>query len=140
MSNSTDFWQIAVYATNTADVKEADYKISNNDNSNTGPSYEFYPESLADYCFISHEYLLLDSAYNHEAFKEDQYIQDNKIESVLCFPVIDDSEVIAVIYIENKDNIAKFNLEKYELARLLSTQATMETYARLNKLKKQYKQ
>jgi GAF domain-containing protein len=137
MSTSTDFWQIAVYATKTADVKEADYKISNNDNnSNTDPSYEFYPESLADYCFISHQYLLLDSAYNHESFKEDQYIQDNKIESVICFPIIHDSEVIAVVYIENKHNMAKFNLEKYELARLLSTQATMETYARLNKLNK----
>lgn len=47
-----------------------------------------FPKSIINYVARTHEYVLLNNAYNHPNFRDDQYIKSHQPQSILAIPLI----------------------------------------------------
>lgn len=93
-------------------------------------------EAAIKYVLRSHEILLLDNAMHDDNFKEDHYIVDHKIKSLLCIPLVRKGEVHGCLYLENHSATGAFSQKRNQLLSLLSSQMAIcyenaQFYARL---------
>lgn len=77
------------------------------------------------YAIRAQEIVVLHDAVNEERFARDPYIVKAKAKSLLCFPIIKQAKVIAVLYLENNLATRVFTPPRVELMRLLSGQAAI---------------
>ncbi len=80
------------------------------------------PNQILNYVNNSMKAVLLRSALNDTFFGQDPYIKNNNVESLLCFPVIRQANIIAVMYIENNLSAGVFTEQRVDVLNLLSTQ------------------
>ena len=59
------------------------------------------PESLLRYVIRSQEKVILDDASTHTLFSEDEYLRQTHPKSVLCLPLLKQSKLISILYLEN---------------------------------------
>jgi hypothetical protein len=59
------------------------------------------PESVLHYVVRTQESVILDDASAQNAFSADEYIRRNRVRSVLCLPLIKQTTLIGVLYLEN---------------------------------------
>ncbi|BCL34887.1 serine/threonine protein kinase [Nostoc sp. MS1] len=83
------------------------------------------PESIIHYVIRTHESVILNDATREGNFINDPYIQHHQIQSVLCLPLLNQSKLIGLLYLENQMATGAFTLERSQILSLLSTQAAI---------------
>ncbi|MBW4518841.1 MAG: AAA family ATPase [Scytolyngbya sp. HA4215-MV1] len=91
------------------------------------------PESMIQYVIRTHESVILNNATHEGNFINDAYIQRHQTQSVLCLPLLNQSNLIGVLYLENRLVTGAFTTERFsegdatrmQVLNLLSTQAAI---------------
>lgn len=71
------------------------------------------------------ETVVLNNAMNEGDFTNDPYIQQYQCQSILCTPLINQSNISGIIYLENNLATNTFTKDRLELLRILSSQAAI---------------
>ncbi|WP_375506044.1 AAA family ATPase [uncultured Nostoc sp.] len=83
------------------------------------------PESIIHYVIRTHKSVILNDATREGNFINDPYIQHHQTQSVFCLPLLNQSKLIGVLYLENQLATGAFTPERSQLLNLLSTQAAI---------------
>jgi PAS domain S-box-containing protein len=83
------------------------------------------PEPIIQYVIRTHESVLLNDATREGNFINEPYIQDNQTQSIFCLPLLNQSKLVGVLYLENQLAIGAFTPERSQVLNLLSTQAAI---------------
>jgi PAS domain S-box-containing protein len=67
----------------------------------TATEMSLLPQSILNYVKRTHEKVALDDASEINMFSSDMYLIQNKLKSVLCLPLLKQSKIIGMIYLEN---------------------------------------
>ncbi|MBD0386351.1 MAG: AAA family ATPase, partial [Nostoc sp. C3-bin3] len=111
------------------------------------------PESIIHYVIRTHESVILNDATREGNFINEPYIQQNQTKSLLCLPLLNQSKLVGVLYLENRLVTGAFTAERFsegdatrtQLLNLLSTQAAIaienaKLYSKLRKSESQMAQ
>ncbi|WLT39129.1 PAS domain S-box protein [Synechocystis sp. B12] len=71
------------------------------------------------------ETLVFDDAVNEPSFLNDLYIQHQQTRSLLCMPILKQSQLIGIIYLENNLSTGVFNGDRLQVLKLLMAQAAI---------------
>lgn len=85
-------------------------------------TYQDLPLSVINYVFRTQQYLVLDDAITTEPFNFDIYIQESQTKSIFCLPIIYQSQLTGIIYLENKLSSGAFLPERIEVLKVLVSQ------------------
>jgi PAS domain S-box-containing protein len=83
------------------------------------------PESIVQYAIRTHESIVLNDATREGNFINDPYIQQNQTRSLLCLPLLNQSKLVGVLYLENQLATGAFTPDRTQVLKLLSTQAAI---------------
>jgi PAS domain S-box-containing protein len=83
------------------------------------------PESVIQYVIRTHQSVVLSDATREGNFINDPYIQRNETQSLLCLPLLNQSKLVGVLYLENQLVAGAFTSERSQVLHLLSTQAAI---------------
>ncbi len=83
------------------------------------------PESIINYVARTQQSVGLDNASAQSPFSEDPYIRQRQVRSVLCLPLINQSKLIGVLYLENNLASRVFTPERIAVLKLLASQAAI---------------
>ncbi|MEG4344098.1 AAA family ATPase [Microcoleus sp. A003_D6] len=81
--------------------------------------------AIVNYVARTQESIVLDDAVREGQFTNDPYIQKHQPKSILCVPLINQSQIISIVYLENNLTAGAFTPERVELLKLLSGQAAI---------------
>src|SRR5271168_500244 len=84
-----------------------------------------HPESVLQYVSRTLESVLLDDALAQNPFSADQYIRDKRAKSVLCLPLVKQTKLIGVLYLENNLASHVFTPARISVLELLASQAAI---------------
>ncbi len=82
-------------------------------------------KAIVRYVYRTGERLILADASQDDAFKDNPDVQSMKLRSVLCLPVIKQSKLIGILYLENRLADSVFTAEKTQMTELLTSQAAI---------------
>ena len=83
------------------------------------------PLSVINYVHRSQKHLVLDNATVTEPFNADAYIQKYQPKSILCLPIIYQSQRRGIIYLENALTVGAFTAERVEVLKVLVSQVAI---------------
>ena len=83
------------------------------------------PVSVVNYVFRSQKPLVLEDATVAEHFNTDAYIREFEIKSILCLPIIYQSKLQGIIYLENKLAAGAFTTDRVEVLKVLVSQVAI---------------
>ncbi len=83
------------------------------------------PESIIQYVIRTHEPVILNDVTHEGNFIHEPYIQHNQPRSLLCLPLLNQSKLVGVLYLENQLATGAFTPERSQVMNLLSTQAAI---------------
>ena len=83
------------------------------------------PSAILRYVMRTKEFLLLSDAGTASLFANDPVVQRRKLQSVLCIPLIKQSTVLGLIYLENNAMAGAFSDELVEIGQVLAAQAVI---------------
>jgi PAS domain S-box-containing protein len=83
------------------------------------------PESIIQYVIRMHEPIILNDATREGNFISEPYIQHNQPQSLLCLPLLNQTKLVGVLYLENKLVTGLFTPDRCQILYLLSTQAAI---------------
>jgi PAS domain S-box-containing protein len=83
------------------------------------------PESIVHYVVRTQESVILDDALVQNQFSTDEYILQQHARSVLCLPLIKQTELTGVLYLENKLAPNVFTPTRIAVLKLLASQAAI---------------
>jgi PAS domain S-box-containing protein len=89
------------------------------------PSANCLPESIIQYVIRTRESVILNDATREGHFINEPYIQHNQTQSLLCLPLLNQSKLVGVLYLENQSVTGAFTPERSHVLNLLSTQAAI---------------
>jgi PAS domain S-box-containing protein len=110
---------------------EASCELTNDENVCTTqvlqsiPMVNHLPESIIQYAIRTHEFVILNNAICEGHFVNDPYIQNHQTQSLLCLPLLNQSKLVGVLYLENQLATGAFTPERSQVLHLLSTQAAI---------------
>ncbi|MEG4911985.1 AAA family ATPase [Microcoleus sp. B7-D4] len=81
--------------------------------------------AIINYVARTQESVVLDDAVREGQFTNDPYIQKHQPKSILCVPLINQSQIISIVYLENNLTAGAFTPERVELLKVLSGQAAI---------------
>jgi len=81
--------------------------------------------AIVNYVARTQETVVLDDAARSGQFTNDPYIQKNQPKSILCVPLINQSQIVSIVYLENNLTAGAFTPERVELLKVLSGQAAI---------------
>ncbi|MEG5162962.1 AAA family ATPase [Microcoleus sp. AT3-A2] len=81
--------------------------------------------AIVNYVARTQESVVLDDAVREGKFTNDPYIQKHQPKSILCVPLINQSQIISIVYLENNLTAGAFTPERVELLKVLSGQAAI---------------
>jgi len=82
-------------------------------------------KAIVRYAYRTGERVILNDACQEGAFKDSPEVQDRQLRSVLCLPVIKQSRMIGILYLENHLFNSAFTSEKTQMTELLTSQAAI---------------
>ncbi|MEW6181843.1 MAG: AAA family ATPase [Bacillota bacterium] len=82
-------------------------------------------KAIVRYVYRTGERLILNNASQEGAFKDNPEVQSMQLRSVLCLPVIKQSKMIGILYLENRLSDAVFTSEKTQMTELLTSQVAI---------------
>jgi PAS domain S-box-containing protein len=83
------------------------------------------PESVIQYVIRTQELVILNDAAREGNFVDDPYIQHHQTQSLLCLPLLNQSKLVGVLYLENHLTAGAFTPDRSQVLNLLSTQAAI---------------
>ncbi|WP_420840310.1 trifunctional serine/threonine-protein kinase/ATP-binding protein/sensor histidine kinase [Argonema galeatum] len=83
------------------------------------------PISIVNYVFRTQENLVLNDAIQAETFATDPYILNHQPQSILCYPIIYQTKLQGIIYLENNLTSGAFTPERLEILKLLTSQVAI---------------
>lgn len=83
------------------------------------------PESIIHYVLRAQEPVLLDDASAESRFSADRYFSQRQARSILCLPLINQSKLIGVLYLENSLAACVFTPARIATLKLLASQAAI---------------
>ncbi|MEG3974482.1 AAA family ATPase [Microcoleus sp. herbarium8] len=83
------------------------------------------PISLVKYVGITQQPLVLSDASQEIRYQSDSYIQNCQPKSILCAPILYQTKLIGVVYLENNLATGAFTRDRLELLQLLTSQAAI---------------
>lgn len=83
------------------------------------------PESIINYVIRTHESVILNNAIHEGNFINEPYIQRNQTQSIFCLPLLNQTKLVGVLYLENKLAAGAFTPQREQVLYLLSTQAAI---------------
>ncbi|WP_031357372.1 AAA family ATPase [Caballeronia sordidicola] len=83
------------------------------------------PESVLRYVMRTRDSVVLDDASEQSPFSGDEYIRRNDCRSILCLPLIKQTKLIGVLYLENSLTPHVFTPARIAVLRLLASQAAI---------------
>jgi predicted ATPase/serine/threonine protein kinase/signal transduction histidine kinase len=97
------------------------------------------PPTIIHYVIRTHNPLILNNISDEEQFNKDPYILVNQPKSILCVPIIHQTKLVGIGYLENTLTHGAFTPERLEMLRLLSSQIAIsienaKLYANLEEL------
>jgi PAS domain S-box-containing protein len=81
--------------------------------------------AIVNYVARTQESVVLDDAVRSGQFTNDPYIQKHQPKSILCVPLINQAQIISIVYLENNLTAGAFTPERVELLKVLSGQAAI---------------
>ena len=101
--------------------------------------------SVINYVKRTKEYIVFGDTTNNDKFHTDPYILCNKPKSLLCMPIVKQTKLVGILYLENSLTSSAFIHERVETLRLLSSQVAISLenaiyYQNLQKLNDELKQ
>jgi predicted ATPase/signal transduction histidine kinase/CheY-like chemotaxis protein/tRNA A-37 threonylcarbamoyl transferase component Bud32 len=85
-----------------------------------------YPVSITNYVYRTKKCVVIGDVFNENSvYSNDPYIQNRKVRSLLCLPLVRNDVVIALLYIENNAASDVFTEDRIRILELLSAQATI---------------
>jgi PAS domain S-box-containing protein len=81
--------------------------------------------AIVNYVARTQESVVLDDAVRAGQFTKDPYIQKHQPKSILCVPLINQAQIISIVYLENNLTAGAFTPERVELLKVLSGQAAI---------------
>ena len=94
--------------------------------SNNDPvSSEKLPIMMLNYVHRSQEIVILPDARARNAYSDDPYIRNNSPRSVLCMPLVTQTSLIAVLYLENDLSSNVLATDRLSLLRIVASQAAI---------------
>jgi predicted ATPase/signal transduction histidine kinase/GAF domain-containing protein/tRNA A-37 threonylcarbamoyl transferase component Bud32 len=88
-------------------------------------NYQYLPTSIINYVVRTKEIVVINDAQSDERFRDESYINYQEVKSAICIPIISQSSLISIIYLENNSTIGAFTEDRLEILRLLSYQAAI---------------
>ena len=107
----------AVAATSGEDVS-----VELPDGTHTGAAL---PESLVRYVMRTRETVLLDDAASQNPFSGDPYIVRRRARSILCLPLINQTKIIGILYLENNLTPRVFATGRVTVLKVLASHAAI---------------
>ncbi|MBD2497938.1 ATP-binding sensor histidine kinase [Nostoc sp. FACHB-280] len=100
------------------------------------------PLAVINYVKRSREILVIDDAINQGFLATDMYVIRQQPKSLLCIPMINQNQLVGILYLENNLATAAFTNDRLEVIKLLTSQATISLenailYENLNQTKQQ---
>jgi len=83
------------------------------------------PDSVLHYVVRTQESVILDDASVQNAFSADDYFRRNRVRSVLCLPLIKQTTLIGVLYLENNLTPRVFTPARSAVLKLIASQAAI---------------
>ncbi|MEG4572249.1 AAA family ATPase [Microcoleus sp. N3A4] len=83
------------------------------------------PISVINYVARTRENVVSTDATSEGIFTTDTYIIKNQPKSILCTPIIHQSQLIGLLYLENNLSVGAFTPDRLEVLKLLSSQAAI---------------
>ncbi|WP_242063368.1 GAF domain-containing protein [Nostoc sp. FACHB-892] len=83
------------------------------------------PVSVIDSVERTQETLVFDDAVNEPSFLNDLYIQHQQTRSLLCMPILKQSQLIGILYLENNLSTGVFTSDRLQVLKLLMAQAAI---------------
>ncbi|MEG4519738.1 MULTISPECIES: AAA family ATPase [unclassified Microcoleus] len=81
--------------------------------------------AIVNYVSRTQESVVLDDAARSGHFTNDPHIRKHQPKSILCVPLINQSQIISIVYLENNLTAGAFTPERVELLKVLSGQAAI---------------
>jgi PAS domain S-box-containing protein len=81
------------------------------------------PTLIIDYVIKEQNDLVISDASATQQFGQDPYIRDQQPKSILCMPLLNQSVLCGVVYLENDLRNGAFTTDQLEIVRLISSQA-----------------
>jgi predicted ATPase/serine phosphatase RsbU (regulator of sigma subunit) len=88
-------------------------------------SDELLSVAIVNYVMRTHDNVVLSDASHEGIFTEDSYVVKNKPKSILCAPIIQQGQLIGMIYLENNLITEAFTPDRLEVIKILSAQAAV---------------
>ncbi|SKB15789.1 Adenylate/guanylate cyclase with GAF sensor(S) [Planktothrix sp. PCC 11201] len=82
-------------------------------------------QAVVNYVARTQESVVLNHATQNSQFKNDSYIENYQPKSILCVPLINQGQLISIVYLENNLTTGAFTTERQELLNLLSAQVAI---------------
>ncbi|MEB3283344.1 MAG: AAA family ATPase [Lyngbya sp.] len=83
------------------------------------------PQSLVSYVARTQEKVVLNNATDQGNFTNDPYIKNLQPKSILCTALMNQGQLSAIVYLENRQTAQAFTPERLEVLKLLSGQAAI---------------
>ncbi len=80
---------------------------------------------VVNYVKRTKEYVVLDDAQKQGDYTNESYVRQHALKSVLCLPVIRQSNLTGILYLENTAAPGVFTLARIEILQLLASQAAI---------------
>ena len=92
---------------------------------NPETSIPILPTTIINYVARTQEYIVLNDAVHEGQFINDPYIIATQSKSILCTPLLNQAQLIGIVYLENNLTTDVFTSERVELLNILSAQAAI---------------
>lgn len=83
------------------------------------------PLAVINFVARTHDSVILGKAARESSFSEDAYIQRNATKSLLCLPLLNQGQLVGMVYLENNVAYDAFRGDHLEILRLLCAQAAI---------------
>ncbi|MBV8453758.1 MAG: AAA family ATPase, partial [Deltaproteobacteria bacterium] len=83
------------------------------------------PRSIVHYVARTREIVILDDASTHQTFAADPYVHERSARSILCLPLVNESKITGLLYLENNLTSHVFTPNRIAILKLLATQAAI---------------
>lgn len=106
------------------------------------------PISVLHYVTRTKQYFMTESILNDPVFANDPYFEENNIQSMCCFPILKNNDLLSIIYLENSFVREAFDSSLVEFLKVLSAQIAIslenallfENQMRIRRLENDYNQ
>ena len=83
------------------------------------------PHTIINYVERAKKEVVLDNASQSGMYTNDPYIKESRTKSVMCYPVVNQGKLQAIVYLENNLATGAFTEERVETLKILATQAAI---------------